>query len=120
MATTIRLAGIEASGRHGVYPAEKECAQRFVVDVECDLDRSDIADDLATTVDYDALAGQIAQVVGDESYDLIETLASRVGAVCLAYELVRRVRITVHKPQARLSAPVADVAVTIEMGREAP
>ena len=115
--TTIRLAGIEAWGRHGVYAEEKAAVQRFVIDVDCVLNRRDEADDLATTLDYAALAGRVARLVADESYDLIETLASRVAQLCVEAALVTRVSVTVHKPEVRLD--VADVSVTVQMTKEA-
>ena len=118
MVTTIRLTGIEARGRHGVYPPEKVAAQRFVVDVECLVERPD-ADDLATTIDYGALASGIASLVADESHDLIETLAARIAQECLADSVVTRARVTVHKPQVVLAVPVSDVSVTVELTREA-
>ena len=70
-------------------------------------------DDLATTVDYSELAQRVARVAGEGSLDLIETLAERVAQTCLAEELVVAVEVTVHKPQAPLPVPVADVAVSI-------
>jgi len=118
MVTTIRLTGIEAVGRHGVYAREKTTAQRFVVDVECVVERPDDVDDLVTTVDYGALASRIARVVAEESYDLIETLASRIARECLTDSTVSQARITVHKPEVRLAVPVSDVAVFVQLGRE--
>ena len=118
MVTIVRLTGIEARGRHGVYPPEKAAAQRFVVDVECFVERPD-EDNLATTIDYGALASTVTGLVADESYDLIETLAARIARECLASTVVTRARVTVHKPDVVLAAPVSDVSVTVELAREA-
>jgi dihydroneopterin aldolase len=109
----IRLTGIQVTARHGVYAAEKVTPQLFVIDVACGLRPRPDSDDLATTVDYAELSRQVADVAGADSVDLIETLAERVAATCLANPLVAEVEVTVHKPQAPLPVPVADVAVTI-------
>ena len=49
--------------------------------------------------------------------DLLETLAQRLADVCLAYELVDAVEITVHKPEADLGVPFDDVTVAIRRER---
>ena len=57
-----------------------------------------------------------AVVVG-EPVDLLETLAQRLADCCLAYEIVDAVEITVHKPDADLGVPAADVTVAIRRTR---
>lgn len=109
----IRLTGLEVTARHGVYAGEKVTPQLFVIDLCCSLRPRPDTDDLATTVDYSELAQRVARVAGEGSLDLIETLAERVAQTCLAEELVVAVEVTVHKPQAPLPVPVADVAVSI-------
>lgn len=109
----IRLTGIQVSARHGVYPDEKVTPQIFVIDVACSLRPRPDTDELRTTVDYAELAERVAQVARTGSVDLIETLAERISASCLTDPLIAQVEVTVHKPQAPLSVPVADVAVTI-------
>jgi dihydroneopterin aldolase len=44
---------------------------------------------------------------------LLETLAQRLADVCLAYDRVEAVDITVHKPDADLGVPFEDVIVSI-------
>lgn len=118
MGDRIRLTGIEVLGRHGVYTSEKFSDQPFVIDLECVLDRGTRADDLETTVDYGQLAEQVAAIVEAESVDLIETLADRIAADCLArHPLIRRITVTVHKPEAPISVPVRDTAVLVKRRR---
>lgn len=109
----IRLTGIEVTATHGVYAEEKVTPQPFVIDLDCRLRPRPDTDDLATTVDYSQLASRVADVVSSDSVDLIETLAERIGRTCLADTRIAEVEVTVHKPKAPLSVPVADVAVTI-------
>ena len=118
-ADRIELRGITAFGHHGVLPHEQELGQTFVVDValELDLAPAGASDDLADTVDYGALSGDLAAVVTDERYDLIERLATRLAEVCLARARVSGVTVTVHKPHAPVPVTLADVAVTVHRTR---
>src|SRR5918998_2577512 len=54
----ITLTGITGYGHHGVFPAERDRGQTFVVDLTCSLDlaRAAAEDDLGQTVDYAGLA----------------------------------------------------------------
>ena len=49
----------------------------------------------------------------DEFRRLIETLAERIAAACLAFTGVERVAVTVHKPQAPIPVPFDDVELRI-------
>ncbi len=111
----IRLDGLRVRGFHGVLPAERRDGQDFLVDVvlHLDLRPAGATDDLASTVDYGELAERLAALVAAEPVDLLETLAGRLAEVCLESPLVRRVEVTVHKPQAPIRVPFADVSVTV-------
>ncbi|MDR2986332.1 MAG: dihydroneopterin aldolase [Nocardiopsaceae bacterium] len=116
----ICLSGLRAYGYHGVLPAERERGQAFIIDAVLWLDTSAAAqaDDLSRTVDYGSLASRLADLVASEPVALIETLAQRLAAACLADDVVQHAEITVHKPAAPVSVPVRDVSVTIRRSRE--
>jgi dihydroneopterin aldolase len=112
-ADRIRLTGIRVDAAHGVYPEEKLRPQPFLIDVEASLRPRPDSDELATTVDYSVLAAAIAETASTGSVDLIETLAERVAATCLADVRIEAVEVTVHKPEAPMPVPVTGVSVTI-------
>ena len=115
MSDRITLTGLRVRGFHGVLPSEREEGQDFVVDAVLSVDTRQAAasDDLADTVDYGTLAGRLAEVVAGEPVDLLETLASRLAAVCLEDRRVISATVTVHKPSAPIPLSFEDVAVTV-------
>ncbi len=115
----IRIQGIEVFARHGVLAHERDLGQRFVVDVVLGLDLEEAArtDDLRATVDYGELSARVADLVGGEPHDLIETVAGKVAEHCLDDPRVREVAVTVHKPSAPLPVVAAEVAVTVRRSR---
>jgi dihydroneopterin aldolase len=115
----ISLLGLRAFGRHGVLDHERALGQEFVIDAVLGLDTrpAAAADDLTLTADYGALATRLAAIVGGPPADLIETLAQRLAAACLADPAVTEVQITVHKPHAPVTEQVADISVTIHRSR---
>ena len=115
----VTLTGITGYGHHGVFAAERELGQRFVVDLTCELDlaAAGAEDDLGKTIDYARLATAVVADVEGDPLQLIEALAGRIANTCLSYEAVQRVEVTVHKPNAPLPVSVADVAVTLTRSR---
>ena len=117
----ITLTGLRVFGRHGVYEEERRVGQDFVVDVTLHLDTraASRSDDVADTVHYGEMAEQIAAIVDGEPVNLLETLAARIADHLLTFELVDRVRVTVHKPGAPIRLTFDDVTVSIERERGA-
>ena len=115
----ITLTGLRVRANHGVFDFERADGQEFVIDVSVAVDLAAAAsgDDLARTVHYGELAEAVVAAVERDPVDLIETLAERVAGVALGWRAVDEVEVTVHKPQAPISVPFADVSVTIVRGR---
>jgi dihydroneopterin aldolase len=119
MLDRISIVGLRAHGSHGVFSYERAAGQEFVVDAVLWLDAAPAAaaDDLSLTADYGALADRLAGIVAGPPVALIETLAERLAAACLADDVVREAEVTVHKPQAPVQQQFADIAVTVRRSR---
>ena len=115
----ITLTGVRAFGYHGVFPEERREGQEFVVDATLYVSTAAAAasDDVADTVHYGEVAERIVELVGREPLNLIEGVAARIADDLLARDGVKMVAVTVHKPQAPITVPFADVSVTIRRAR---
>lgn len=113
VADRIELLGVEAFGHHGVYRQEKDTGQKFVVDMVVWTDFADAAgsDSLGDTINYVELADIAVDVIQGPGYDLIETVASVIADRIKTLVGVYAVEVTVHKPQAPIDYPFADVRV---------
>ncbi|MEY4367619.1 MAG: hypothetical protein RLZ28_1034 [Actinomycetota bacterium] len=133
MRQKIQLTGLRVFAHHGVFDFEKQNGQEFVIDAAVWVDAGDAVanDNLALTVHYGELADAIAANVANEPVDLIETLAWRLLKLVLAFgskndparsdakiSPVIKAEITVHKPNAPINHPFADVSVTVKGGRK--
>lgn len=115
----ITLTGVRAFGYHGVLPEERRQGQAFVVDATLYLSTAAAAasDDVTDTVHYGDAAERIAAIVAGEPFNLLESVAARIADDLLAYDLVKMVSVTIHKPQAPIPVPFSDVSVTIRRAR---
>jgi dihydroneopterin aldolase len=117
MSDQITITGIKAFGFHGVFEHEAIDGQDFYVDIilEVDLQRASVTDDLHDTVDYGSITDLVVAEITGERVQLIEKLAGRIADHILEKNSkVMSVAVTVHKPQAPVSAQVADISVTIK------
>jgi len=110
----LRLHGLRFFGHHGVSAAERRAGGEFIVDldVEADLSRALVTDDVADTVNYVELYAVIREIVELREYHLLEVMASEIAADLLRLPHVRRVRLRVAKPP-RLPAQDKGFAVEI-------
>jgi dihydroneopterin aldolase len=115
MPQTIRIRGIHTEGRHGASGGERDAAQPFLVDLDVAVDALD--DDLGTTADYRIVVYAVQELVGKESFALIESLAGRIAEHVLTIPGVRWCAATVHKPRAAGRLDVAGISATAEAGR---
>ena len=110
------LTGIEIFGHHGDLPEEKKLGQKFVVDLELNLDLSVAgkSDQLSDTVDYPAVLAVVEKIVGGEPKNLIEAVAEEIAEKILRdFDKVESLQVTLHKPFAPLKIKYADAAVSI-------
>jgi 7,8-dihydroneopterin aldolase/epimerase/oxygenase len=102
------LTGIRAEGRHGARDGEKELPQRFVVDLDIEVDAG--GDAIDETADYREVTDAVREIVEGGSFDLIESMADAIAVRVGAFPHVGRVTAVVHKPNAASRLGIDGVA----------
>lgn len=95
----ISLEGLEFHAFHGVYPHERESGNWFEVDiaVETDFSRAATTDELAGTVNYEALF-RIVKEEMEQPSKLLETVTEKIAQDVLeSFPGVLSVELTVSK-----------------------
>lgn len=121
----ISIRGLKVYAHHGVFDFEKAYGQDFFIDADVWIDGEAAAanDDLAQTVNYGELANALVADAKTNPVDLLETLASRLLALVMAFGggdqtgIVKKAKVTVHKPNAPIDHEFADVSVTVKAKR---
>ena len=113
----IALKGLGALANHGVYEFERDRNQRFSADIVMWVETAGAADDIAATVSYADIADEAMAVLTGTAVDLIETLAETIASRVMSHEGVVGTEVTVHKPDAPIDHPFADVSVTVRAGQ---
>ena len=117
MPLTIEVKAIKAYGKHGVYTQEKKAEQLFLVDVKAILKDTNKAkgnieeDSLEETINYETIVRTVIELVKEESFNLIETLALKI-VDALKNPKLQEILVTVHKPNTILNESTDDISVT--------
>ncbi len=122
----LRIADARTSVRHvfirdlllecsiGVHGHEKGQTQRVRINLDLAVreDVRDIDDDLSNVVCYEKIASGVRAIVAAGHINLVETMADRIAAMCLADHRVRTARVRVEKLD--VFADATSVGVEIE------
>ena len=86
----------------GTLPAERECRQQLIFDIElrCNGRNAEISDALSDAVDYSAVERLVVETVEKSSFFLLEALAGTVGKNVLAIPGIISCVIKISKPGA--------------------
>lgn len=102
---------------HGVKDFEKTEAQPFLfcAKIYVDMTKAAKCDDLTQTVNYSSVCKLLTAFCVNNCFDLIETLADRGARLLLkTFPLIRKVVLTVKKPEAPVKLPFGCISVTVE------
>ncbi len=112
---TIELHGIILHGHHGVLDEERRDGQRFLVDVELELEHEQAArsDRIEDAVDYRGVVAQVRSISDARAYHLLEAFAAAIADALVADWPVAVVRVRVRKPDVVLDPPVEYAAVSV-------
>ena len=98
----------------GVFPHEKNDAQRIVINAELRVtdDVADIGDRLENVVCYGDVIDVIRAVCADGHVNLLETLAEKIAKLALENPRVLAIRVSIEKPD--VFADCGSVGIAIE------
>ncbi len=98
----IHLRHVNLSTVVGVYPHERLAPREVIANVTLDVHLGKVfhTDNLADTVDYQAVVERMRAVASESSFNLIENLANKIIETIMAEFSVYRVKISLDKPGA--------------------
>lgn len=118
---TIFLNGVVIHAYHGCLPQEQTLGQRFILQLELDLDLrpASRSDDLAQSVSYAEVHAIAQSIATTRRFNLIEALAEAIAEALFQHSpLIHALRITVEKPSAPIAGIFESVGVTLRRQRD--
>ena len=116
----IRLHNMTFYGYHGISAAERQTGRRFEVDVELsiNMNRAAASDRLQDTVNYTEVYRTVEELVAQNRFSLLETIAVRLADEILRKFKPREVTVRVRKkiPPVPGNLDHIEVEVTRQLG----
>jgi len=116
----ITIKKLEIFAKHGVYAEEKALGQKFIVSAKLytDLRKAGKSDELADSLDYGGICGNIISYVQNNIFNLIERVAEGLAEMLLKENpKLQKVEIEIEKPWAPIGANLETASVLIERSR---
>lgn len=112
----LTIKDLEIYANHGLYDAEKELGQKFLLSIDISYNMKDVAksNNLDYSIDYGNLSKNLTRLFKEENYDLIESLAYKiVDYIFYHYKITQEVTVTIKKPWAPINLPLDTAMVKI-------
>lgn len=112
----IKLNKMAFYGYHGVFSEETKLGQRFIIDleVEVDLKKAGETDNLEYSINYGQLYFDVKEIVEGKPFKLIEAVAEKIAQTLLdTYEPINSVKVCVIKPDPPIPGHYQSVAIEI-------
>lgn len=109
---TLNIRALNVATKIGVHAWEQRIDQQLLIDITIPADFSACQDNLANTIDYDALCRSVTEFVQSTSFQLIESVADNVALLIKQQFKVTQVTVAVSKPHAIKNAGTIQVIVS--------
>jgi dihydroneopterin aldolase len=109
-------------GYHGISAAERQTGRRFEVDVELvvNMDRSAKTDRLKDTVNYTQVYRTVEELVEQNSFALLETIAVRLANQILGKFKTQEVTVRVRKKIPPVPGNLDHIEVEVRRRKDKP
>jgi len=116
----IRLHNMTFYGYHGISAAERQTGRRFEVDVELvvDMDKPAKTDKLKDTVNYTQVYRTVEELVEQNSFALLETIAVRLANQILVKFKTQEVTVRVRKKIPPVPGNLDHIEVEVKRKRD--
>ena len=124
----LRIQNMRFYGYHGLFPEESRLGQRFEVDVEIEssfVGMAELGEDpdvsrVEGAVDYPKIFALTEQIVTQERFGLVESLADRIAVAILTQFDVSDVVVRVRKPDPPVQGQFDGVEVEVRRSSQTP
>lgn len=112
----IFLNGMEFYAYHGAKKEEKILGQRFLVDIEYEIDDPEI-DELEYTVDYTEVYNKTKNIIENFNFKLLETLTKEIALKIFEDKRIKNIVVKVIKHSPPIKGILENVSAEVNLKR---
>ena len=121
MKTVLFIDNLEVFANHGLFQEENKLGQKFIFDIECELNykKAMFSDEMTDSISYADIAEVVVKTATTNTFNLLERLAGEIlKNIFTEFSQIENIKLKINKPGAPIKYHFEKCGVEVEVSRE--
>mgnify|MGYP001019542237 FL=1 len=121
MKTVLFIDNLEVFANHGLFEEENKLGQKFIFDIECELNykKAMISDEMTDSISYADIAEVVVTTATTNTFNLLERLAGEIlKNIFTEFPQIENINLKINKPGAPIKYHFEKCGVEVNVSRE--
>ena len=121
MKTVLFIDNLEVFANHGLFEEENKLGQKFIFDIECELNykKAMFSDEMTDSISYADIAEVVVRTATTNTFNLLERLAGEIlKNIFTEFSQIENINLKINKPGAPIKYHFEKCGVEVKTSRE--
>ena len=121
MKTVLFIDNLEVFANHGLFEEENKLGQKFIFDIECELNykKAMFSDEMTDSISYADIAEVVVKTATTNTFNLLERLAGEIlKNIFTEFSQIENIKLKINKPGAPIKYHFEKCRVEVNVSRE--
>ena len=121
MKTVLFIDNLEVFANHGLFEEENRLGQKFIFDIECELNykKAMFSDEMTDSISYADIAEVVVKTATTNTFNLLERLAGEIlKNIFTEFPQIDNIKLKINKPGAPIKYHFEKCGVEVKTSRE--
>ena len=121
MKTVLFIDNLEVFANHGLFEEENKLGQKFIFDIECELNykQAMFSDEMTDSISYADIAEVVVETATTNTFNLLERLAGEIlKNIFTEFSQIENIKLKINKPGAPIKYHFEKCGVEVKVSRE--
>ena len=121
MKTVLFIDNLEVFANHGLFEEEHKLGQKFIFDIECELNykKAMFSDEMTDSISYADIAEVVVKTATTNTFNLLERLAGEIlKNIFTEFSQIENINLKINKPGAPIKYHFEKCGVEVKTSRE--
>lgn len=121
MKTVLFIYNLEVFANHGLFEEENKLGQKFIFDIECELNykKAMFSDEMTDSISYADIAEVVVKTATTNTFNLLERLAGEIlKNIFIEFSQIENINLKINKPGAPIKYHFEKCGVEVNVSRE--
>ena len=121
MKTVLFIDNLEVFANHGLFEEENKLGQKFIFDIECELNykKAMFSDEMTDSISYADIAEVVVKTATTNTFNLLERLAGEIlKNIFTEFPQIDNIKLKINKPGAPIKYHFEKCGVEVKTSRE--